>query len=209
MARYTGSSCRLCRRENLRLFLKGDRCYGDKCSFERRAYPPGQHGQRRGGKFSDYRVQLREKQKIKRIYGVLEKQFRGTYYRAERQKGITGTNLLLLLESRLDNMVYRMGFATSRNQARQTVRHNHFLVNNKKVNIPSYLVKPGDIIEVKEKSRNFTFIKEAMETVVRRGIPDWIEIDKGNFKGTLKALPNREDLTMPVQEQLVVELYSK
>ncbi len=209
MARYTGSSCRLCRRENLRLFLKGDRCYGDKCSFERRAYPPGQHGQRRGGKFSDYRVQLREKQKIKRIYGVLEKQFRGTYYRAERQKGITGTNLLLLLESRLDNMVYRMGFATSRNQARQTVRHNHFLVNNKKVNIPSYLVKPGDIVEVKEKSRNFTFIKEAMETVVRRGIPDWIEIDKGNFKGTLKALPNREDLTMPVQEQLVVELYSK
>jgi small subunit ribosomal protein S4 len=209
LARYTGSSCRLCRRENLRLFLKGDRCYGDKCSFERRAYPPGQHGQRRGGKFSDYRVQLREKQKIKRIYGVLEKQFRGTYYRAERQKGITGTNLLLLLESRLDNMVYRMGFATSRNQARQTVRHNHFLVNNKKVNIPSYLVKPGDIIEVKEKSRNFTFIKEAMETVVRRGIPDWIEIDKGNFKGTLKALPNREDLTMPVQEQLVVELYSK
>ena len=209
MARYTGSSCRLCRRENLRLFLKGDRCYGDKCSFERRAYPPGQHGQRRGGTFSDYRVQLREKQKIKRIYGVLEKQFRGTYYRAERQKGITGTNLLLLLESRLDNMVYRMGFATSRNQARQTVRHDHFLVNNKKVNIPSYLVKPGDIIEVKEKSRNFTFIKEAMETVVRRGIPDWIEIDKGNFKGTLKALPNREDLTMPVQEQLVVELYSK
>jgi small subunit ribosomal protein S4 len=209
LARYTGSSCRLCRRENLRLFLKGDRCYGDKCSFERRAYPPGQHGQRRGGKFSDYRVQLREKQKIKRIYGVLEKQFRGTYYRAERQKGITGTNLLLLLESRLDNMVYRMGFATSRNQARQTVRHNHFLVNNKKVNIPSYLVKPGDIIEVKEKSRNFTFIKEAMETVVRRGIPDWIEIDKANFKGTLKALPNREDLTMPVQEQLVVELYSK
>ncbi len=209
MARYTGSSCRLCRRENLRLFLKGDRCYGDKCSFERRAYPPGQHGQRRGGKFSDYRVQLREKQKIKRIYGVLEKQFRGTYYRAERQKGITGTNLLLLLESRLDNMVYRMGFATSRNQARQTVRHNHFLVNNKKVNIPSYLVKPGDIVEVKEKSRNFTFIKEAMETVVRRGVPDWIEIDKGNFKGTLKALPNREDLTMPVQEQLVVELYSK
>jgi len=193
----------------LRLFLKGDRCYGDKCSFERRAYPPGQHGQRRGGKFSDYRVQLREKQKIKRIYGVLEKQFRGTYYRAERQKGITGTNLLLLLESRLDNMIYRMGFATSRNQARQTVRHNHFLVNNKKVNIPSYLVKPGDIIEVKEKSRKFTFIKEAMETVVRRGIPDWIEIDKGNFKGTLKALPNREDLTMPVQEQLVVELYSK
>jgi small subunit ribosomal protein S4 len=189
--------------------LKGDRCYGDKCSFERRAYPPGQHGQRRGGKHSDYRVQLREKQKIRRIYGVLERQFRGYYYRAERQKGITGTNLLLLLESRLDNMVYRMGFATSRNQARQAVRHNHFLVNNKKVNIPSYLVKPGDVIKVKEKSRNVPFIREAMETVVRRGIPDWIEVEKGNLKGTLKALPNREDLTMPVQEQLVVELYSK
>ncbi|MBC8457233.1 MAG: 30S ribosomal protein S4 [Deltaproteobacteria bacterium] len=209
MARYIGSSCRLCRRENLRLFLKGDRCYGDRCSFERRAYPPGQHGQRRGGKYSDYRVQLREKQKIRRIYGVLERQFRGYYYRAERQKGITGTNLLLLLESRLDNMVYRMGFATSRNQARQGVRHNHFLVNNKKVNIPSYLVKPGDVIEVKEKSRNVPFVREAIETVVRRGVPDWIEVEKGSLKGTLKALPNREDLTMPVQEQLVVELYSK
>jgi small subunit ribosomal protein S4 len=199
----------LCRRENLRLFLKGDRCYGDKCSFERRAYAPGQHGQRRGGKYSDYRVQLREKQKLRRIYGVLERQFRGFYYRAERQKGVTGTNLLLLLESRLDNIVYRMGFATSRNQARQAVRHSHFLVNNKKVNIASYLVKPGDVIEVREKSRNVPFIREAMETVVRRGIPDWIEVEKETLRGTLKALPDRQDFTMPIQEQLIVELYSK
>ncbi len=209
MARYRGSVCRLCRRENLKLFLKGDRCYSDKCAFERRSYPPGQHGQRRGGKYSDYRLQLREKQKVKRIYGVLEKQFRGYYRRAERQKGITGTNLLLLLERRLDNVVYRMGFASSRNQARQLVRHNHFLVNGKKVNIPSYLVKPGDVVEVREKSRKVPPIMEAMETVVRRGIPNWIEVDKEKFRGVFKALPSREELTMPIQEQLIVELYSK
>ena len=209
MARYSGSSCRLCRREDLKLFLKGDRCYGDKCSFERRSYAPGQHGQRRAGKYSDYRVQLREKQKVKRIYGVLEKQFRGYYNRAERRKGITGTNLLVLLESRLDNIAYRMGFVSSRNQARQLVRHSHFLVNGKKVNIPSYQVKPGDVVEVREKSRTLAVITEAMETVVRRGIPNWIEVDKDNFRGTLKALPNREDLTMPIQEQLIIELYSK
>ena len=209
MARYTGSSCRLCRRENLRLFLKGDRCYGDKCAFERRAYPPGQHGQRRGGKYSDYRTQLREKQKVKRIYGLLEDPFRGYYFRADRQKGITGTNLLALLESRLDNVVYRMGFANSRNQARQLVRHNHFLVNGKKVNIPYYLVKPNDLVEIKEKSRKVAPILEAMETVVRRGITNWIEVDKEKFKGTVMALPNREDLTMPFQEQLIIELYSK
>ena len=209
MARYTGSSCRLCRRENLKLFLKGDRCYGDKCAFERRPYAPGQHGQRRGGKPSDYRIQLREKQKVKRIYGVLEKPFRGYYSRAERQKGITGTNLLLFLESRLDNIVYRIGFANSRNQARQMVRHNHFLVNNKKVNIPSYQVRPGDVVEVKEKSRKISQLLEGMETVVRRGIPNWIEFEKEKFRGTLKGLPNREDITMPIQEQLIVELYSK
>ena len=209
MARYTGPSCRLCRRENLRLFLKGDRCYGAKCAFERRAYAPGQHGQRRGAKFSDYKIQLREKQKVKRIYGVLENQFRGYYYRAERQKGITGTNLLTLLESRLDSLVYRMGFAASRNQARQLVRHNHFRVNDRKVNIPSYQVKPGDKIEVKEKSQKVPQILEAMETVVRRGIPSWIEIDKEKFMGTLLAAPQREDLTIPIQEQLIVELYSK
>ena len=209
MARYVGSMCRLCRRENLKLFLKGDRCYGDKCAFERRPYAPGQHGQRRGGKPSDYRVQLREKQKVKRIYGVLEKQFRGYYSRADRQKGITGTNLLVFLESRLDNIVYRMGFANSRNQARQMVRHNHFLVNNKKANIPSYQVRPGDVGEVKEKSRKISQLLEAMETVVRRGIPNWIEVEKEKFKGTLKGLPNREDITMPIQEQLIIELYSK
>ncbi|MCF8146366.1 MAG: 30S ribosomal protein S4 [Deltaproteobacteria bacterium] len=209
MARYRDSSCKLCRRENLKLYLKGDRCYGDKCAFERRAYAPGQHGQRRGGKVSDYRVQLREKQKVKRIYGLLEKQFRGYYYSADKRKGVTGTTLLLLLESRLDNIVYRMGFAASRKQARQLVRHNHFIVNEKKVNIPSYLVKPGDQIGVKEKSKQVPQVIEAMETVVRRGIPDWIEVDKEKFKGTLKALPNREDLTMPIQEQLIVELYSK
>lgn len=209
MARYRDSSCKLCRRENLKLYLKGDRCYGDKCAFERHAYAPGQHGQRRGGKVSDYRVQLREKQKVKRIYGLLEKQFRGYYYRADRQKGVTGTNLLILLESRLDNMVYRMGFAASRNQARQLVRHNHFTVNDKKVNIPSFLVRPGDEIAVKDTSQKTPQIIEAMETVVRRGIPKWIEVDKGKFTGTLKALPNREDLTMPIQEQLIIELYSK
>jgi len=209
LARYTGASCRLCRRENLKLFLKGDRCYGDKCAFERRPYAPGQHGQRRGGKFSDYQLQLREKQKVKRIYGVLERQFRKYYYRAEKQKGITGTSLLILLECRLDNLVYRSGFATSRTQARQLARHNHFLVNNKKVNIPSYQVKVGDVIEVKEGSRKVSSIIEAMETVVRRGVPNWIELDKDGFKGTLKALPNREDLTMPIQEQLIIELYSK
>ncbi len=209
MARYSDSACKLCRRENLKLYLKGDRCYGDKCAFERRAYAPGQHGQRRGGKVSDYRVQLREKQKVKRIYGLLEKQFRGYYYRADKRKGVTGTNLLIVLESRLDNIVYRMGFAASRKQARQLVRHDHFTVNDKKVNIPSYLVKPGDQIEVKEKSKKVPQVIEAIETVVRRGIPDWIEVDKEKFKGTLKALPNREDLTMPIQEQLIIELYSK
>ena len=186
MARYTDSSCRLCRRENLKLFLKGDRCYGDKCAFERRAYAPGQHGQRRGGKLSEYSQQLREK-----------------------QKGITGTNLLLLLESRLDNIVYKMGFSASRTQARQLVRHNHFLVNQRKVNIPSYQVKVGDVVEAKEKSREVSQVIEAMETVVRRGVPGWLEVEKEAFKGTMKELPNREDLTMPIQEQLIVELYSK
>ena len=210
MARYIGSVCKLCRRENLKLFLKGDRCYGDKCAFERRPYAPGQHGQRRrGGKYSDYRVQLREKQKVRRIYGSLEKQFRGYYFKAEKKKGITGMNLLILLESRLENIVYRMGFAASRNQARQLVRHNHFLVNNRKVNIPSYQVKPGDAIEVKEKSRKIPQILEAMETVVRRGIPNWLKVEKEKFRGVLEAIPNREDLTMPIQEQLIIEYYSK
>lgn len=209
MARYSEAACRLCRRENLKLFLKGDRCYTDKCAFERRSYPPGQHGQRRGRKISDYGIQLREKQKVKRIYGVLEKQFRKYYTRADRQKGITGTNLLILLERRLDNIVYRMGFASSRNQARQLVRHNHFTVNGRKVNIPSYQVKIGEVIEVREKSRKSPFILEAMETVVRREMPSWLEVDVSNFHGIVKEFPNREELTMPINEQLIVELYSK
>jgi len=210
LARHIGLSCKLCRRENLKLFLKGDRCYSDKCSYERRPYPPGQHGQgHRREKYSDYRVQLREKQKVRRIYGVLEKQFRNYYFRAERKKGVVGVNLLILLECRLDNMVYRMGFACSRNQARQLVRHNHFLVNGRKVNIPSYQVKVGDVIEVKESSRKNSQILEAMETVVRRGIPEWVEVQKENFRGTLQTQPSREGLTMPIQEQLIVEFYSK
>ena len=209
MARYRGPVCRLCRRENLKLFLKGDRCYGDKCAFDRRPYPPGQHGQRRGGKISDYRLQLREKQKVKRIYGVLESQFKRYYELAAKRKGITGVNLLIILESRLDNLVYRAGFAGSRAQARQLVRHGHILLNGRKINIPSCLLKPGDVIEVRNKSRELKVIKDSMETVVRRGIPSWIEVDKENFKATLKDLPKREDITIPVQEQLIVELYSK
>ena len=209
MARETGASCRLCRRENLKLFLKGDRCYGDKCAWERRPYPPGQHGQRRGGKLSDYQTQLREKQKVKRMYGLLENQFRRYYELAERHRGITGTNLLLFLECRLDNVLYRMGFASSRDQARQLVRHNHVLVNGRRVNIPSFQVKVGSVVEIQEKKRKAPVILEAMETVARRGIPSWMEVEKEKFRGTLKALPNREDLTMPIQESLIVELYSK
>jgi small subunit ribosomal protein S4 len=208
LARYRESVCRLCRREGLKLFLKGDRCYSEKCAFERRGFAPGDHGQLRK-KFSDYGVQLREKQKLKRMYGLLEKQFRGYFGKADRQKGITGTNLLLFLERRLDNMVFRMGFANSRTEARQLVRHNHFLVGEKRVNIPSYLVKPGDEIRVREGSRKVERIIEAMETVARRGVPQWLEVDKTNFMGVVKMLPAREELTMPVKEQLVVELYSK
>jgi small subunit ribosomal protein S4 len=208
LARYKESVCRLCRREGLKLFLKGDRCYGEKCAFERRGYAPGDHGQIRR-KYSDYGVQLREKQKLKRMYGLLERQFRSYFEKADRQRGITGTNLLLFLERRLDNMIFRMGFANSRNEARQLVRHNHFLVNGKPINIPSFLVKVGSEIQVREKSRKVERIVEAMEIVARRGIPQWLELDKDNFRGVLKTLPSREELVMPVQEQLVVELYSK
>jgi len=208
LARYTESLCRLCRREGLKLFLKGDRCYSDKCAFERRGYAPGDHGQVRR-KYSDYGVQLREKQKLKRMYGLLERQFRGYFEKADKQKGITGTNLLLFLERRLDNMVFRMGFATSRNEARQLIKHNHFLVNGKPVNIPSYLVKVGSEITVREKSRKVGRILEALETVARRGIPQWLELDKDNFRGVVRTFPAREELVMPIQEQLVVELYSK
>jgi small subunit ribosomal protein S4 len=208
LARYTKSVCRLCRRENLKLFLKGERCYTDKCAIERRNYPPGQHGQDRK-KFSDYGAQLREKQKVRRLYGVLENQFRNIFKEADRRKGITGETLLSLLERRLDNAVYRLGFANSRNEARQLVRHNHFLVNQSKVNIPSYLVKPGDIIEVREKSKKIIRILEALEGVARRGVPQWLELDKEQLKGNVKALPTREEITIPIQEKLIVELYSK
>ena len=209
MARFTGSVCRLCRRENLKLFLKGDRCYSDKCAFDRRSYPPGQHGQRRGRKSSGYGIQLREKQKIKRMYGLSEKQFHLFFERAERQRGITGTNLLTLLERRFDNVVYRLGFVNSRTQGRQLVKHNHFLINGKKVNIPSLLVKIGDVIETREKSRKMQVIGDSLNAVVRRGIPQWLDLEKDKLKGIVKAFPVREDLTMPMQEQLVVELYSK
>ncbi len=209
MARYTGSVCRLCRRENLKLFLKGDRCYSDKCAYDRRGYPPGQHGQRRGRKISDYGIQLREKQKIKRMYGLAEDQFRLFFKRADQEKGVTGTNLLVMLERRLDNVVYRLGFTNSRTQGRHFVRHGHFLVNGKKVNIPSYQVKVGDIVEPKEKSRKVQALNDAMDAVVRRGVPQWLELDKEAFKGAVKSFPAREDLTMPMQEQLIVELYSK
>jgi len=209
LSRYRDSVCRICRRENLKLYLKGDRCYSDKCSFDRRSYPPGQHGQRRSGKMSDYGVQLREKQKVKRSYGLSEKQFRLAFERADQKKGITGENLLLSLELRLDNVVYRLGFANSRPQARQLVLHNHFQVNGRKVNISSYQVKVGDVVEVREKSRNVQAIADALEAVVRRSAPQWLEMDAENMKGTVRALPTREDITMPIQESLIVELYSK
>ncbi len=209
MARYTGAVCRQCRREKLKLFLKGDRCYSDKCAFERRAFPPGQHGQARVRKVSDYAIQLREKQKVRRIYGMMEGQFRQFFERAERAKGVTGENLLVFLERRLDNVVYRMGFASSRSQARQIVRHNHMMVNDRMVNIPSFLVKAGDVLTVKEKSRKIETINDSLEAVVRRGVPAWVELDKENYKAKVKSLPSREEITMPIHEQLIVELYSK
>ena len=208
MARYNASVCRLCRREGLKLFLKGERCYTEKCAIDRRNYAPGQHGQSRK-KFSDYGAQLREKQKVKRLYGVLEAQFRNYFGEADRQKGITGEVLLALLERRLDSALYRLGFANSRNEARQLVRHGHFTVNQHKVNIPSYLLKPGDVIELREKSRKVVRILEALEGVARRGVPQWLELDKEKFRGAVKGLPSREEITIPIQEKLIVELYSK
>jgi small subunit ribosomal protein S4 len=208
VARYIGPVCRLCRREGIKLFLKGERCYTDKCAIERRSYPPGQHGQGRS-KSTEYSLQLREKQKLKRIYGVLERQFRRVFTLAERRRGITGENLLLLLESRLDNMIYRMGFAPSRSEARQLVRHGHFLVNHRRVTIPSYLVKPGDEIQVRESSRKVVRIQESLELAQRRGVPEWLEVNKDAFAGRVRALPTRVELTLPINEQLIVELYSK
>ena len=208
MARYTDSVCRLCRREGLKLYLKGERCYTDKCAIERRNYPPGEHGQGRP-KFSEYALQLREKQKVKRMYSVLEGQFRRYFQMTERSKGITGEILLQLLERRLDNMVYRMGFATSRAEARQLVRHGHFQVNGRKVNIPSALLKAGDVVLVREKSRAVTRLQEALAQAEHRGAPDWVEVNREGFTARVKALPTRAELTMPINEKLIVELYSK
>jgi small subunit ribosomal protein S4 len=208
LARYKDSVCRLCRRENLKLFLKGERCYTDKCAIERRNYPPGQHGQARK-KFSEYSIQLREKQKVKRMYGLLENQFRRTFAQAARTKGITGETLLVLLERRLDNVAYRLGFAGSRAEARLLVRHGHVLVNGQKVNIPSYFVRVGDVVSVKERSRQITRVLSAMEGAQRRGVPDWAELDRDTCSGRIKLLPTRSDITMPINEKLIVELYSK
>jgi small subunit ribosomal protein S4 len=209
LSRYSGPVCRQCRRENSKLFLKGDRCYTDKCAVERRNYAPGQHGQRRT-KVSDYGTQLREKQKVKRTYGLQEKQFRLYFSKADRMKGVTGENLLTLLERRFDSVIYRLGFSISRAQARTLVRHGHFQVNGQKVNIPSFLVRPNDVITLREKSREVACINESLDSVMRRGVPSWVELDRDAFKGTMKTLPVRSEMTTPeFQEQLIVELYSK
>jgi small subunit ribosomal protein S4 len=208
VARNTGAVCRLCRREGLKLFLKGDRCFKEKCAFERRGYAPGQHGRRRT-KVQNYGIQLREKQKVKRMYGVLERQFRGYFARAARSKGITGTNLLQTLERRLDNVVYRLGFASSRSMARQLVSHGHIQVNGRKMSIPSALVKTGSVIALREKSRKNEQIKICVDTAKGRGVPAWLELDADQFQGTVRQLPERDEILMPIQEQLIVELYSK
>lgn len=208
MARYIGPVCKLCRREGMKLFLKGSRCYTDKCAFDRRPYPPGQHGQRRV-KFTEYGIRLREKQKVRRIYGVVENQFRRYFAEADRVKGVTGENLLQLLERRLDTMVYRMGLARTRSEARQLVRHRHFTVNGKRVNVPSYLLKVGDVVEVRERSRAKALFTDSLEQLERRGTPEWVEVEAESLKATVKAMPNREEITLPIQEQLIVEFYSR
>lgn len=208
MARYTGSVCRLCRREGEKLFLKGDRCYSSKCAIERRDGAPGVHGKAKG-RFSEFKLQLREKQKVKRMYGLLEKQFRNLFRKVDRQKGVTGEELLKALESRLDNMVYRSGFASSRSEGRQMVRHGHVLVNDKKQTIPSLRVISGDVISIKEKSHSNSRINESLMAVETRQVPDWIELNKDGFKAIVKDLPSRDQLTHPMKEQLIVELYSK
>src|SRR6187455_2586551 len=209
MARYIGPVCRLCRREGMKLFLKGERCYTDKCAIEKRNVPPGQHGRARKAKMVGYGIQLREKQKVKRTYGVLENQFRRYFESADRQKGITGFLLLQQLERRLDNVIYRLGFATSRPQARQLVRHGHFLVNGKKVDIPSYQVRPGDIVAVRQTSQKAPAILHALEEVKGRGVPEWLQFDAAALSGKIGSVPTREQINLPVQEQLIVELYSK
>jgi len=208
MARYTGPLCRVCRREGDKLFLKGDRCFTEKCSVERRKYPPGQHGQRRT-KISDYGIQLREKQKTRKSYGLFEKQFRIYFHEAERRKGATGELLLQLLERRMDSAAFRMGFAINRREARQFITHGHFTVNGRAVSIPSYLVKAGDVIEVREKSRKIPTLADNMSRLENRGIPAWVEVDSASFKGKVLHIPSREEMQLPVQEQLIVELYSK
>lgn len=208
MAKYTGSKCRLCRRQGEKLFLKGEKCFTAKCPVEKRAFPPGQHGQRRG-RLTDYAIQLREKQKLRRIYGVLERQFRGYYEEADRGKGSTGQDLLVLLEGRLDNVVYRMGFAASRSEARQLVRHNAVTVNDKKINVPSYQVAPNDMVAVTEASKSQFRIVASLEFAQQRGLPEWLEVDAKKMQGTFKRRPERSDLSADINEHLVVELYSK
>jgi small subunit ribosomal protein S4 len=208
VARNLGPVCRLCRREGLKLFLKGERCYSDKCAIERRNYPPGAHGQART-RFSEFAIRLREKQKVKRIYRLLEKQFAHYFEVAERMPGITGESLLVLLERRLDNVIYRLGFASSLSQARQLVRHGHFEVNGKKVTIPSYLVAVGQMVSITEKSRTKKVIVEALEMAQRRGVPPWIALERDQFRGSLRSYPARTDLTMPISEKLIVEHYSR
>ncbi len=209
MARYTGPVCRLCRRERMKLFLKGDRCFKEKCAIERRAYPPGQHGQRRGRRTMGYGLQLREKQKVKRIYGIQEKQFRNYFKKADARKGITGENLLQMLEQRLDNVAYSLGFGASRAQARQLVRHGHILVDGKKVTVPSAQIGVHSVVSVKESSRKNELIKASVETARGRGVPNWLELDPENFSGTVNSAPSRDEIKIPVQEQLIVELYSR
>ena len=209
MARYTGPVCRLCRRERMKLFLKGDRCFKEKCAIERRGYPPGQHGGRRARRVLGYGLQLREKQKVKRTYGILETQFRNYFKEADRQRGITGENLLVMLERRLDNVVYSLGFASSRAQARQLVRHGHVLVDGRKASIPSLQVREGQTVAVKEPSRKNDQIRASVETARGRGVPEWLELDAESFTGKVTRLPIREDIKLPIQEQLIVELYSR
>jgi len=209
VARNLDPKCRQCRREGEKLFLKGEKCFTDKCAIERRAYAPGQHGQRSGQRMSGYGVQLREKQKIRRLYGVLERQFRKVYAEADRRKGQTGENLLQLLEGRLDSVAYRMGFGVSRAEARQIVRHNGVLVNGRRVNIPSFTVKPGDVVELTERARGSLRVKAALEAAEGRGFPEWIEVDVKAGKGTFKAYPQRAELPATLNEGLVVELYSR
>lgn len=209
MARYVGAVCKLCRREEQKLFLKGSKCHSPKCPLEKKSYPPGQHGTRRRFKQSEYGIQLREKQKVRRIYGILEKQFRNYFEKADRQKGITSEILLQLLERRLDNVIYRLGFASSRAAARQLVLHRHFLVNDRAVNIPSYNLKAGDVIRVKDKSKKLEAIHESMKKIREGRLMPWLELDKAGMKGTLMSIPSRADLPLEVNESLIVELYSK